>query len=167
MSLPIQPMFVGFFLLCASSAGLGCGSSYPETEYPSKPPAGVSASTDELLPPPPGTLWRRDVNAALDAGLGRFLQHADLAPEVSAGTFVGFRIVELRPPSWWAGIDLAPGDIVSQVNGMPIEQPTEAHAAFESLRTSDELVVKYLRRGEARELTFSIIDKPPPAPTGP
>ncbi|MEY2933816.1 MAG: hypothetical protein RL033_4565 [Pseudomonadota bacterium] len=166
MSLPIQPIFVGLLLLCASSAGLGCGSSYPETEYPTKPPAGVNASSDDLLPPPPGTLWRRDVNASLEAGLGRFLQHADLEPEVSAGAFVGFRIVELRPPAWWAGIDLAPGDIVTQVNGMPIEQPTEAHAAFESLRSSDKLTVKYLRRGEARELTFSILDKAPAAPTG-
>jgi hypothetical protein len=166
VSLPIQPILVRFVLLCAGGALAACGPSYPETEYPTKPPAGVNLSEDYLTPAPPGALWRRDVDAALDAGLGRFLQHADLEPEVQAGAFVGFRILELRPPAWWQGIDLVPGDIVTQVNGMPIEQPTEAHAAFESLRKSDKLSVKYVRRGEARELTLTILDKAPPAPTG-
>jgi S1-C subfamily serine protease len=162
--LPIQPNFVRFVLLCAGVLA-ACGPSYPETEYPTKPPAGVNLEVD-VGPAPPGSLWRKDVDAALEAGLGRFLQHADLEPEVQAGAFVGFRIVELRPPAWWQGIDLVPGDVVSQINGMPIEQPTEAHAAFESLRKTDKLTVKYVRKGEARELTFSILDKPPPAPTG-
>jgi len=157
------------FALSIGLAGglvVACGAPYSGPEYPTKPPAGVSLAEDDLVPAPPGALWRRDVDAALEAGLGRFLQHADLEPEVQAGTFVGFKVVELRPPAWWQGIDLVPGDIVTQVNGMPIEQPTEAHAAFESLRKSDKLVVKYVRRGEPRELTFTILDKPPPAPTG-
>jgi S1-C subfamily serine protease len=166
VSLTIQPIFVRFVLLSAASVLAACGPSYPAAEYPTEPPAGVSPADDSLIPPPPGALWRRDVNAALDAGLGRFLQHADLEPEVLGGAFVGFRIVELRPPAWWQGIDLVPGDVVTQVNGMPIEQPPEAHAAFESLRSSDKLTVKYLRKAEARELTFSILDKPPPPPTG-
>jgi hypothetical protein len=157
---------LALLVLCAGGTVLACGASYSGPEYPPKPPAGVNLAEDDLTPAPPGTLWRRDVDAALEAGLGRFLQHADLEPEMQAGAFVGFKVVELRPPAWWQGIDLVPGDIVTQVNGMPIEQPTEAHAAFESLRKSDKLVVKYVRKGEPRELTFTILDKPLPAPTG-
>lgn len=143
------------------SLGLGaCGPSYPESEYPSAPPAGVSASPDDFAPAPPGALWRHDVDAVLDAGLGKFLQRAELRPQLHEGTFVGFRVLELRPPAWWQGVDLVPGDVITRVNGMPIEQPTEAHAAFESLRKSDKLVVSYVREGEARELTYSIIQKP-------
>lgn len=141
----------------------GCGPSYPESEYPSSPPAGVSASADDYAPAPPGALWRKDVDEVLDAGLGKFLQRADLRPELHEGTFVGFRIIELRPPAWWQGVDLVPGDVITRVNGMPIEQPTDAHAAFESLRKSDELVVSYLRDGEPRQLDYSIIQKPAPA----
>lgn len=157
---------LALLVLCAGAAGMACGASYSGPEYPAKPPAGVNLGEEDLTPAPPGALWRRDVDAALDAGLGRFLQHADLEPEMQAGAFVGFKIVELRPPAWWQGIDLVPGDIVTQVNGMPIEQPTEAHAAFESLRKSDKLVVKYLRKAEPRELTFTILAKPLSAPTG-
>ena len=147
-------------LTCGAVLLAGCGSSYPESEYPSAPPPGVSASADDFAPAPPGAVWRRDVNEVLDAGLGKFLQRADLKPELHEGTFVGFRIVELHPPAWWQGVDLAPGDVITRVNGMPIEQPTDAHAAFESLRTADKLVVSYLRDGQERELSYSIIEKP-------
>ena len=139
---------------------LACGPSYPETEYPSAPPAGVSKSPDDFAPAPPGALWRKDVEEVLDAGLGKFLQRADLRAELHEGSFVGFRIVELRPPAWWQGVDLVPGDVITRVNGMPIEQPTEAHDAFESLRKSDRLTVSYLRDGQPRELSYSIISKP-------
>jgi S1-C subfamily serine protease len=138
---------------------LACGGSYPESEYPRQPPAGVTVDDDQA-PAPPGTIWRKDVNAALDAGLGRFLQHADLDPVVQEGSFVGFKILELHPPGWWQGVDLQPGDVITRVNGMPIEQPTDAHAAFESLRKSDKLTVSYLRGTEPRELIYRIIDKP-------
>ncbi|HTV22536.1 MAG TPA: serine protease [Polyangiaceae bacterium] len=148
--------------LLAVSLG-ACGPSYPESEYPSAPPAGVSASPDDYAPAPPGALWRRDVNEVLDGGLGKFLQRADLRPQVHEGAFVGFRVLELRPPAWWQGVDLVPGDVITRVNGMPIEQPTDAHAAFESLRSSDKLVVSYLREGEPHELSYSIIEKPAPA----
>jgi hypothetical protein len=148
-------------VLAASLAG--CGPSYPESEYPSSPPAGVAPSADDYAPAPPGALWRKDVDEVIEAGLGKFLQRADLRPEMQEGVFVGFRVVELRPPAWWQGVDLVPGDVVTRVNGMPIEQPTDAHAAFESLRKSDKLVVSYLREGQPRELNYSIIQKAAPA----
>lgn len=149
---------VGFGLLAAYL--VACGPSYPESEYPTAPPPDVAPSADDYAPAPPGALWRRDVDEVVDAGLGKFLQRAELRAQLHEGTFVGFRVLELRPPAWWQGVDLMPGDVITQVNGMPIEQPTEAHAAFESLRKADTLVVSYLREGAPRELSYSIIDKP-------
>lgn len=151
----------------AAACFAACGSSYPESEYPPNPPPGVEVAPNEAAPAPPGAMWREDLLQALEAGLGRFLQKVTVEPEMKQGAFVGFRIVELRPPAWWQGIDLAPGDVVTSVNGMPIEQPAEAHAAFESLRTADKLTVKYLRGGEPRELTYRIIDKPGTSSTQP
>jgi hypothetical protein len=125
------------------------------------------APDGSLAPAPPGTVWRRDVDEVLDAGLGRFLQRAELEPEVEGDHFAGFRVVALRPADWWQGVDLEVGDVVTQVNGMPIEQPTQAHAAFESLRDAKQIVVSYVRAGEPRELSYSILDRPLPSPTGP
>lgn len=141
---------------------VGCGPSYPESQYPAQPPTEVAAPSD-LVPPPPGSVWRRDVDAVLDAGLGRFLQRAELEAELEEGTFVGFRVTALLAAEFWQGVDLAVGDVVMQVNGMPIEQPEQAHAAFESLRDAERLTVSVRRGAERRELTYAIVDASSPA----
>jgi hypothetical protein len=143
----------------------GC-ERYPESEYPKAPPPHVSPEPRPLEPAPPGVIWRQDVLEALEAGLGRFLQRLELAPEMNGSEFIGFRIVSLNPPDFWQGIDLRAGDIVQKVNGMPIERATEAHAAFESLREAESLVVSYLRAREAHTLTYRI-ELQPNAPVVP
>lgn len=152
---------VGSVILCFASLSLlmGC-SQFPESEYPSSPPEGISPEEEPVLPAPPGAIWRKDVTETLDAGLGYFLQRIEVEAELVEDSFVGFRVMALRPQAWWQGIDLAPGDIVTQVNSMPIEQPAEAHAAFESLRTASEVTISYLRNGQARQLRYQILDAP-------
>ncbi|MCC6214354.1 MAG: PDZ domain-containing protein [Polyangiaceae bacterium] len=132
------------------------------------PPPAVEADQpfDEEGQPRPERvvrqLERRDVDAAVAGGLGRFLGRVQLEPELDGQRFVGFRIVELRPFEWWEGVDLQPGDIVLRVNGQPIGRDTEAHAAFESLRTASELRVTLLRDGRRRELVLPIVGAPAP-----
>jgi hypothetical protein len=95
--------------------------------------------------------------ATIDQGLGYFLQRVSVEPELASGRFVGFRITELRPSEWWRGVDLRIGDIVTHVNGMPIERETEAFAAFDTLRTAEALRVSYIRAGEQRQLIYKIV----------
>ena len=68
------------------------------------------------------------------------------------------------------GIDLKPGDVVTRVEGMPIEHPEEAIEAFRALEVASELRVDYDRDGVPRILRFRIVDDdaapqaaPPPA----
>jgi type II secretory pathway component PulC len=116
-----------------------------------------------LVPAPPGTLWRHEVNDAIDHGLGYFLQRVEVEPEFADEKFLGFRVVQLHPLAWWQGVDIQPGDVVLSLNGMPIERATEAHAAFESLRTAKELRVAYLRNGQKREIKYAIVEQTPGA----
>lgn len=142
----------------------GCSSRQPEAEYPSASEEVASSEESEALPeraaPPPGALWRDDVDATVDAGLGWFLQLVEVEPVVDAGRFRGFRVVALRPPSYWQGVDIRPGDVVTSVNGMPIERDMQAYEAFQSIKKTDELRIKYLRQGRERELVYRIL--PPP-----
>lgn len=121
--------------------------------------AGAAQST----PASPGTLQRADVERIVDAGFGRFLTHVDVEPSVSAGKFKGWSIVALQPPELWSGIDLQPGDVVTRVNGMPIERELEAYDAFQSVRAANKLEVSYLRQNQPRTLTYVIVGKPSPA----
>jgi type II secretory pathway component PulC len=109
---------------------------------------------------PEHVLSRSAVHAAVAQGLGAFLQHVELddKPVFVAGKFRGFRVTVLHDPAFWRGVDLKPGDVVTRINGLPIERPEQALKAFESLETSGELRVSYERGGEPRELVYPIVD---------
>lgn len=109
----------------------------------------------------PKQLERADVNRAVAAGLGSFLQHVSVEARVENGVFLGFRILELRPAGAWAGVDLRAGDVITRINGQPIERPEQAYAVFVGLKQADRVEVSYVREGEPRELVIPIVDEPP------
>jgi type II secretory pathway component PulC len=147
-----------------------CGGSQPARGEPSRPgeastatspDAGAtpSVAADAPLPSRPGRLWRRDVVAALSRGLGDFLSHLQVEPALAAGRFQGWRVVGLRAGDpLWQGTDLVPGDVVTAVNGRPIERPEQAFAAFQSLAVAKDLRVTYERNNVRREIVYPIDD---------
>lgn len=144
-----------------------CGGAEPE-------PRVVPAARVEPREParPPGTIWRDELLFTIEGGLGAFLQRVEVEASLPNGRFEGFRIVGLYPPEFWDGIDLKPGDVVTRVNGMPIERETEAYDAFQALRTASEVRVSVLRGGVPRVLSYRIAERPgaaksAPAPTTP
>jgi hypothetical protein len=146
---------------------LGCRAEAPPAQAPAAPaPASARPAPDR---PPPGALFREDVDRAIELGLGSFLQHVRVEAVLNDGRFVGWEIVELVPPELFASVDLKPGDVVTQVNGMPIERELEAFNAFQSLRQASELRVKRERGGEPGELVLRIIPRgsAPPASSAP
>lgn len=139
---------------------LACGgqdeAEYPDTEI------GI-AEVDDPEPRsarrPRGVLFRDEVDATVDQGLGYFLQRLELEPALDNGRFRGFRVAAMRPPEWWEGVDLKPGDVILNVNGMPIERDTQAYEAFIALKKSSELRVEYLRGGQSRALVYRIVPR--------
>ncbi|MBI2897499.1 MAG: hypothetical protein HYY06_28330 [Deltaproteobacteria bacterium] len=95
----------------------------------------------------------------LDAGIPRFLQSLETEPTLDGGHFVGFRLVAFFPrDARFQGVDLRGGDVVTSVNGLPIERPEHAFRVWQELRVASELRVEYLRAGARRELRYAIID---------
>lgn len=134
----------------------------------SEPPPMTDGVTAEAAKPthPPGALFRQDINETVEEGLGYFLQRVTVDPDLAGGKFQGFRIVELRPAEYWQGVDLKPGDVVTRVNGLPIERDIDAYQAFQALRAATELRVSLIRGGMTRELVFAIVDKDGKKPAG-
>ena len=146
---------LGLLAVVLAACG-GGGGARPEPTRAPQP----SASADVRPPPRPGRLWRRDVMSTLSRGLGDFLTRIELEPVLSGGKFRGWRVVNLRPGDpMWQGVDLAPGDVITMVNGRPIERPEQALAAFQSLAVAKELRVAYERNGAPRELVYPIDDE--------
>ena len=110
--------------------------------------------------PPRGKLYRDDVQAAVARGVPDFLQKVRVQASVRDGKFAGWLVRALYPRDFWAGVDLQPGDIVTLVNGLPIERETQAYDAFQALKTAPSLVVNYVRDGAPRTLAFEIVPRP-------
>jgi type II secretory pathway component PulC len=136
----------------------GCGGASSPPTAPSH--ALASPAAESVSGAPERTLSSSAVRNAVAQGLGAFLQHVELddKPVFVEGRFRGFRIKVLRDAAFWSGVDLKPGDVVTSVNGLPIERPEQALRAFESLQSSSELRVSYERAGEPRELLYPIVD---------
>ena len=151
------------FLLLVPALAWGCGSGSEWINEPVKMPAPtvpeVAAAAPEPPAPPPGALWRGDVNQTVEEGLGYFLQRVSVEPDLSGGRFQGFRITDLRPPTFWQGVDLKPGDVVTQVNGRSIERDIDAYEAFQGLRAAPALRVSFVRAGVKRELVYAIVER--------
>lgn len=147
---------LSFLPLVLAIAACG-GSSKPAESAATKPVV-------EAPPPPPSEpqpkekVARASVDAALKAGLGKFLANVEVEAQLDKGKFVGWRIVELRG-DMWSGVDLKPGDVVTRVNGFKIEREHEANAAFKSLAVASEIRVSILRDGQPAEIRFAIVEE--------
>ncbi len=135
----------------------GCASSAAPAAKPAAAPTVVNAVPAAI---PPGTVRRSDVLSAVSSGLGAFLQYVTIDvdhPVIRNRKFFGFRILTLNGD--WNGIDLKPGDVVTSVNGLPIERPEQAQEAFASSALVNEITAEYERDGQMHTLRVPIIDE--------
>jgi S1-C subfamily serine protease len=162
--------FLGLVLVGVLASA--CGGAAPSPEVP-KPavaqPASPAVAAQASLPA--NSIRRSQVHAVLSAGPGAFLQRVTLDEHAvfQGGKFHGFRLQKLDA-SFFDGVDLKAGDVVTHINGFPIERPEEALEAFKSLEVSSELRVGYERDSVPRELRYTIVDDedgPAPAASSP
>jgi len=155
---------IALLALSACSSG-GAASSSAGRPPAAAAPSSTSAKAEAEPAPRPGHLPRAAVLATLSQGLGAFLSQVDTEPVLVSGRFHGWRIVRLAESDpqkpFWKNVDLGPGDVVTSVNGRPIERPEQALTAFQSLAMDPQLRVAYERNGKRRELVYQIDDAKP------
>jgi type II secretory pathway component PulC len=105
-----------------------------------------------------GVVLRSEVKSALSLSLGSFLRHVDVEAAFKDGAFVGYQIKALRDASDWDGFDLRIGDVVSRVNGMPIERAEQAMLAFYACARVKEISVTGERAGAPLAVTVPIVE---------
>lgn len=126
------------------------------------PPSKKKTPSPPQSPPSsaaPGTIHRSELRSVLDRSPGYFLQHVQTEPRFRAGHFHGWRVVSFFPgDDRFAGLDLQAGDVVTRINGKPIEQPDQFMNVWTELRSSKELVVDVERDGAPHTLRWIIAD---------
>ncbi|MCA9617632.1 MAG: serine protease [Myxococcales bacterium] len=125
------------------------------------PPKPEKAAPQAKAPEiPTGAVVRRDLEAVLREGPPWLLERVPIEEVVEGQKFVGWRIQEL--PVAWRDVDLRAGDVITAVNTLPLETPTDFWAAWTTLGVASEIKLAYQREGEPMELTIPILGAPNP-----
>ncbi|MDY0267551.1 type II secretion system protein GspC [Trichloromonas sp.] len=88
--------------------------------------------------------------------LGEVLKSARMEPRLVNGATDGFVIAMVRPGSLLTQMGFRKGDVVLQVNGMPLDSPEKALQIFQQLREARSLRVHVERQGQPSVFEYEV-----------
>jgi len=75
-------------------------------------------------------------------------------PYLVDGQPAGYRVYPGRDKRKFAALGLRPGDLIKDIDGQALTDPTQAMQIFESLGTADQVTVTIERNGEDQSLVL-------------
>lgn len=125
------------------------------------PAEQLAAPPIETVQAPLTHVERAKVDAAVAGGVGRFIQGFDMIEELDEyDRFVGWKIGKIHDRSRFEGLGIGTGDVITSINGLPLERPAHAYEALMSLKTAQSIDVEYLRGGRVMRLSLPILGAP-------
>lgn len=91
---------------------------------------------------------------AISANASKVSEVIRVAPQLEQGQMVGFRVNPGRRREEFAALGLQPGDIVTDVNGTAMNDPSKGIQVFEALGESTQATVTVLRSGNPEVLVI-------------
>jgi len=88
--------------------------------------------------------------------LGEVLQQAHAMPNFENGMPDGYKILQIVPGSIYDKIGIKNGDIITGLNGEPINDPGKAFQLFNELRSTNHVDIKVKRNGRTMNMNFDI-----------
>lgn len=85
-----------------------------------------------------------------------FMNYVRATPAREDGRFVGFRLQPGREPGVLDQLGLRPGDVVTSINGVQIDNPAKGMQAMRELGDGEDINVTLLRDGEEMSLNFQL-----------
>ncbi len=79
-----------------------------------------------------------------------------LIPTRQDGQFVGFRVYPARDRALFARVGLRPGDLVTAVNGIPLDDARNSMHALQALRSANSIQLSVLRGGQPVSLNLDL-----------
>lgn len=137
-------------LLSGPAASASLGGPARAAASPSEP-AAASPS-----PGPTRTLDRADVERRLVQEIPRILAETTLLPVTDEGQVVGFTLTRLPEGSLLSDVGLQPGDVLTEVNGTPIDSLATLAGLYARLRGESEIRAVVLRGGSPQALALRL-----------
>lgn len=119
--------------------------------------AGPSPATTLRRPAQPQAVRRpqaptmQDVVTQSANGFGEIIRPQPFMPN---GELKGYRIYPGRNREQFVGLGLQPGDLVTEINGMTLNNPAQAMELFRSLADTTQVTVTIEREGQPQTLTL-------------
>ena len=88
--------------------------------------------------------------------LSEILKQANSAPVRENGVMVGYRVFSIKPGSIYDQMGLKNGDIITTVNGAPLDSPAKALELFTLLRNESSFSVDVRRHGGTQSFSYNI-----------
>jgi general secretion pathway protein C len=101
------------------------------------------------------TLKSDQIESALE-NLDQLMDQARIRPHIEEGRPAGISITGIKPNTIFRKMRLRNGDILTGVNGAPIETVEDAMKIFGDLTSASEVQVEIKRRGRKRVLDYKI-----------
>ena len=126
-----------------------------------KPPSTpIPTPAGSAVAPVPGSpvravIDRRDVEQAM-GDLPKLLSQARAVPYMVNGAMNGFRLDYIAPSSFYEKIGLKYGDVLQQVNGVDIRDPSTMLTLFQQLRNENAVKLNILRGNQRTSMNFEI-----------
>ncbi len=129
----------------------------PARGEPAAAPPTAQADAGGIRPIAPNR-WRVEgsVIEQTRGNLGEVLKSARMEPRLVDGATDGFVIAMLQPGSLLSQMGFRKGDVVLQVNGMPLDSPEKALQIFQQLREARSLRVHLERQGQPSVFEYEV-----------
>ena len=98
----------------------------------------------------------RNAAEAARGNVGAQLRTALIQPNLVNGKTDGFMIRRIQPGSLLSQMGLRQGDIIKQVNGMPLDSPEKALQIMQQLREARQITVDLKRGGSTQSFAYEI-----------
>jgi general secretion pathway protein C len=108
--------------------------------------ASVGRAAAPMLPPAMDQ-QNGSLRQVITENASRLTDIVRLAPHVQEGQVVGFRVNPGRDRAAFEALGLQPGDVVTDINGTVLDDPSQGLQVFESLGESTQANVTVLREG--------------------
>ncbi|MEL6870595.1 MAG: type II secretion system protein GspC [Pseudomonadota bacterium] len=98
----------------------------------------------------------RDVKTVLTEQVAQFTQIVSPRPYFVGGQQRGYRLYPGRERQKFAALGLRPGDVVTEIDGVALNNPTQGAQIFNSLANAQSVTVTLERNGNQQTLTLDI-----------
>ena len=116
--------------------------------------ASAGAPMGMAMPPLPQPAQAMPLREVISDNAGRLTEIIRPVPHVQEGQIVGFRVNPGRDRAGFEALGFQPGDVVTDINGTVLDDPSQGLAVFQALGEATQANVTVLRDGVAQVLVI-------------